>query len=265
MEAMLNQTAPDVEAVDEFAARLIAMINDGAATIMVSLGHRSGLFDTMASLPPSTVETIAEVAELSERYVKEWLGAMTTAGIVGYDQERRTYCLPTAHAALLSRAAAPNNIAVTSQFVGVAAAVEEQMLGRLKDGGGTCYSDYTRFHEVMAEDSNQTVVLPLVEEILPIVPGLIERLTAGIEVVDIGCGAGSALMRLAAEFPQSSFTGIDLCHDAFIETQVLALKKRLDNIQFIAADVSEYDSLGEFDLITAFDAIHDQKDPLGAL
>ena len=248
---------------EAFAERLVAALSDAALVLMTSIGHRTHLFDAMADLPPAGVERIAEESNLAPRYVREWLGAMVTAGVVVYDPKADTYHLPGEHAAWLTRRASPNNIAVTSQLVGVSASVEDRMIERFRDGGGTEYCHYGRFHEVMAEDSFQTAVLGMKAFILPIVPGLSARLEAGIDVVDVGCGAGKAMLMLAEAFPNSRFTGVDLCADAFAETTIAAARLGLGNLSFREADLSRLETLGEFDLVFAFDAVHDQKDPLG--
>lgn len=253
----------DADRAEAFAGRLVGTITNAATSLMVSLGHRVGLFDAMAALPPSRSEALAASAGLSERYVREWLAVMVTSRIVEYRPGSHTYALPPEHAACLTRAAAPNNIAVTSQFVGVAASVEQHMIERFRSGDGLHYDHFLRFHEVMAEDSYQTTVMSLIDSILPLVPGLIERLEHGIDVVDVACGGGRALLKMARTFPNSVFTGIDLCEDAFAEARVQALKDGLDNLSFKALDLSTVTTLGAFDLVTGFDAVHDQKDPLG--
>ena len=260
----------DIHVFDEakseaFADRLVGALGEAALMLMTSIGHRTGLFDTLATMPDTLSADLAKRAGLAERYVREWLGVMVTSRVVTYDPQSQRYTLPAEHAALLTRAASPNNIAVTSQFIGVAASVEEEMLARFRDGAGTHYHTYGRFHEVMAEDSGQTVVAALQDHILPLVPGLTAKLEHGIDVLDVGCGAGRAMLRLSAAFPASRFTGIDLCPDAFAETQIEAAKRDLRNLSFRAQDLSEVSSLGRFDLVTAFDAVHDQKDPQGLL
>src|SRR5262249_61444281 len=83
-----------------------------------------------------------------------------------------------------------------------------------RHGKGVPYSAYTRFHEVMAEESAQTVVAALDGHILPLVPGLVGRLARGLDVLDVGCGAGRALMRMAEMYPASRFTGYDGSEEA---------------------------------------------------
>lgn len=255
----------DTAKSEAFAGQLVGALNGAALALMTSLGHRCNLFDVLAAKENVTSKTLAASAGLAERYVREWLGVMVTSGVVEYEPQNKSYTLPPEHAAFLTRAATPNNIAVTSQFIGVAASVEDEMVARLRDGEGTKYHHYCRFHTVMAEDSAQTVVAALSDHILPLVPGLVQQLERGIDVLDVGCGAGRAMLELAQAFPASRFTGIDLCEDAFAETQIAAAKRNVSNLTLRAQDLSQITSLGQFDLVTAFDAVHDQKDPQGLL
>jgi len=232
---------------------------------MISLGHRSGLLDAMAPMPPSTVEQIARQSGLNERYVREWLGAMVTGGIVTHHPDDLTYHLPEVHAAFLTRAASPNNMAASMQWVAVLAEVEDQVLDAFRHGQGVPYSAYRRFHEVMAEESAQTVVAALVDHIVPLVPGLSDRLSQGIDVLDVGCGSGRAVNRLAEQFPESRFVGWDLSSEGIDAARKEAERLRLPNVRFEVADVSEVDVKEAFDLVTAFDAIHDQARPAEVL
>ena len=265
MHTLAIQPAFDDAKSEAFGERMIGALNEAALTLMVSLGHRAGLIDALAELSPTRSETLAASTDLTERYVREWLAVLTTSGVVEFDPETKSYSLPREHGVFLTRAASPDNIAVTAQFIPVVASVEGAMLERLHDGKGLRYQDYERFHEVMAEDSAQLVVAALVEHILPIVPGLPGRLETGIDVLDVACGAGRAILQLAEAYPESTFTGVDLCADAFAETQVEAARLGYGNIKFEARDLADVDTLGQFDLITGFDAVHDQKDPLGLL
>ncbi|HZF59185.1 MAG TPA: hypothetical protein VEZ19_12025, partial [Rubrobacter sp.] len=113
---------------EAFAERMLGVLNDGALALMTSIGHRTGLFDIMAGLPPSTSEEIASAAGLNERYVREWLAAMVVGRIVEHDPEGATYRLPPEHAAWLTRASTPDNIAVAAQFVPVLASVEDRIV-----------------------------------------------------------------------------------------------------------------------------------------
>ena len=121
---------------------------------------------------------------------------------------------------------------------------------------------------ITAEDSGQTVLAELKSHILPLVPGLDERLEDGIRVLDVGCGRGRALNLLANCFPNSRFVGIDLSEEAIKFARVEAEERGNKNASFIARDLSQFDQQaqpGTFDFITTFDAVHDQASPRNVL
>ncbi|MFN0137905.1 MAG: class I SAM-dependent methyltransferase [Phycisphaerae bacterium] len=251
----------DQAAVDAFTMRMGELLNSAAVALMISIGHRTSLFDVMATLPPSTSTEIAAAAKLNERYVREWLGAMTTGLIVLYDADHKTYRLPREHAAALTRAATPANIAVPMQFLPILGSVEDDIVRCFREGGGVPYEKYGRFHEVMAEESAQSVVYGLIDHALPLAPGIIARLEAGIDVLDIGCGRGKAMMHLAQRFPLSRFAGYDLCIDTVAWATHEAVRLNLTNVRFEQRDLTALGEIERYDLITAFDAIHDQARP----
>lgn len=246
---------------EAFAEKLLGTLNTASVALMISIGHRTRLFDVMAKIDPATSTDIARAARLNERYVREWLGTMVTGGIVEYYPSMRTYYLPPEHAASLTRAAAPGNLANTFQFIPLLAAVEDQIVECFQKGGGVPYSAYPRFQEVMAEESSSTVVAGLLNNILPLVPELVEQLEQGIEVLDVGCGQGRALILLAETFPQSQFTGYDFSPDGIAAARAEADAKGLTNIRFVMQDAAEIGETKRYHFITAFDAIHDQAKP----
>lgn len=248
---------------EAFAEQIGEIVNSGAIALMLSIGHRTGLFDRMAGQPARTSRAIAESAGLSERYVREWLAAMVSGGIVDYAANTGTYQLPDAHAACLTRGAPLGNLTVYAQFVPMAGTVQEPILERFRSGEGTRYADYPCFHTIMAEDSAQAVVERLFDTVLPLATGLADRLEAGIDVLDAGCGAGRALTALAARYPNSRFTGYDLCTEAIEIARNGA--SDLANIRFEQRDLTGFRDAARYDFITSFDAIHDQKDPLDLL
>ena len=251
--------------VDHFSERMIDLLNGGAVMLMTSIGHRTGLFDTMADLPPATSAEIAGAAGLDERYVREWLGAMVTGHIVTYEPGGRTYHLPAEHAAALTRAAAPNNLAAFAQYMGLLGSVEDQIVDCFRQGGGVPYAAFPRFHEVMAEESGQTVIPALLDHILPLVPGLTGRLEAGIDVLDVGCGSGRALALMAETFKNSRFTGYDFSQVGIGRARDHARTRGLENLSFEVKDAAQMTDTEAFDLITTFDAVHDQARPAAVL
>lgn len=253
---------------EAFAGQLLATINNGALCLMIAIGHRTGLFDAMAGLPASTASEIAHKAELNERYVREWLGAMATGGVVEVDATSTYYRLPPEHDAFLTRAAGVNNMALLTQYISVLGGVEEEIVACFKTGGGVPYEQFPRFHAVMAEDSGQFVLSTLDSHVLPLVPGLRDRLSEGIRMLDIGCGSGRMINQLSAWFPNSRFTGFDLSPEAIENARREALQSGLHNTEFIVRDLSDFDvdaAPEAFDFVTTFDAIHDQAKPLNVL
>jgi len=105
----------DQAKAESFASRLLTTLNNGALFLMISVGHRTGLFDAMRDCPPGSSDDIARRAGLNERYVREWLGALLTAGVVEYEPSTNHFFLPLVHAGFLTRAAGADNIAVFAQ------------------------------------------------------------------------------------------------------------------------------------------------------
>ncbi|GAA1189118.1 2-polyprenyl-3-methyl-5-hydroxy-6-metoxy-1,4-benzoquinol methylase [Kitasatospora gansuensis] len=248
---------------EAFAGRMLQMVNDACLGLMAGLGHESGLFDTMAGMAPATSGEIARAAGLNERYVREWLGAMVVGGVVDYDPQRTTYVLPPEHAASLTRASGPDNLARIAQDLGMMGEVEQQVLEAFRTGSGVPYSAYPRFQALQAEESGEVYDLALVDGIVPLVPGLPERLAAGADVLDIGCGQGHAVNVLATTFPASSFQGIDMSEDGIAAARAEAAELGLANAAFRIGDCAEL--TGAYDLVTAFDVIHDLARPAQAL
>ena len=251
-----------------FQEYMVDVMNKGSLSLMLSIGHRVGLFDTMVSLPPSTSKQIALASNLNERYTREWLAAMVVGKILNYDPSNDLYFLPTEKAELLTRNTKTYNFAASMQWIPILGQVEDEIVNCFKEGGGVPYSSYKRFHEVMEEESAQTVLSVLFESIIPLVPQLEDRLKKGIKVLDIGCGSGRVMNMMANQFPLSKFTGYDISEEAIKNAQSQSLINGTKNVDFKVKDVSKIldpSTNLSFDLITAFDAIHDQAEPATVL
>ncbi len=246
---------------ENFSDYLLDILNKSALSLMLSIGHRTRLFDNMSALPPSTVEEISIKSGLNSRYVKEWLGAMVTGKIIDYDPLRKTFHLPNDKAQYLT---AKNNVydfSASMQWIPILAQVEDEIMKCFYQGGGVPYSSYKRFHEVMAEESFQTVVVGLLNHIIPLVSGLDERLKLGISVLDVGCGRGKAINLLAKSYPKSKFIGYDFSKEAIQNASLEAKLMNNSNVEFRVQNLMTIEPSTKFDLITAFDVIHDQINP----
>lgn len=253
--------SPVVEAFAEqaelppFAGGLIDTLNKAATAMSLSIGHRLGLFDAMRGVQPETPAQLASRLDLQERYVAEWLGAMTTAGITAIDRNGRYY-LPEEHALFLGAGATAGSMSSMMQWIGVLAPVESEIVRCFRKGGGVPYSSYPRFHEVMEEEGALTFDA---DATLGLVEGLTERLEQGIDVLDVGCGRGRALRVFAERFPKSRFVGYDLSSEAIATARANAAG--LSNLRFETIDCMKMSDAAAFDLVFTFDAIHDQPDP----
>ena len=251
---------------EAFADRLVGLLDGACTVLMASIGHQTGLFDTLAALDaPATSAEVAESAGLDERYVREWLAAMTTSRIVEHDPATRTFTLPAAHAACLTSAAGTDNLARFAQYLPLVAEVEQPIIECFRNGGGLSYAHYPRFHQIMGEDSAAVFDAALVDAIVPVVPGLVERLEAGLDVADVGCGSGHAVNVLARAFPRSRITGFDFSEEAIGNGRAEAAAWGLENARFEVCDVATLAEEQSFDLVTAFDSIHDQAHPAEVL
>jgi 2-polyprenyl-3-methyl-5-hydroxy-6-metoxy-1,4-benzoquinol methylase len=226
VSATTNTSGFDSARAEAFSGRFLTTLNDGALCLMTSVGHRAGLFDAMSALPPATAEDIAARAGLNPRYVREWLGAMVTAGVVEVDPTSTRYVLPAEHASFLTRAAGADNLAVFAQYIALLGTVEDDIVECFRKGGGVPYARFGRFHDIMAEDSGQSVLSSLESHVL------------------------------------------DLSPEAIGTARDAAARAGLGNVDFVVRDLSDFDETAEpqtFDLITTFDAIHDQAKPLNVL
>jgi SAM-dependent methyltransferase len=255
----------DAAAAAAFAGRYVAILNQSAIALLTSVGHQTGLFETLAQLPDVTSQQLAGAAGLDERYVREWLGGMVTAGVVLYDPAERTHHLPREHAAVLTSAAGPNNMALLTQHISMMGEVEQRIIDRFHHGGGLSYAEYPHFHRNMAETSAAVHDAALIDGVLPLVSGLPERLAAGIDVADVGCGSGHAVNLMARAYPASRFTGYDFSEPALVAAREEAARWGLANARFESLDVARFEAIAEFDAVTAFDAIHDQAHPAQVL
>jgi SAM-dependent methyltransferase len=253
------------ETAEEFGQRMVAAVDGASLAILVSIGHQTGLLDTMAGLAPATSAQIADASGLNERYVREWLAGMTTGHVVDYYADTATYSLPAHRAGVLTRAAGPDNLALVALFVPQLGEVEQKIIRCFREGGGLPYSEFPRFHALMAEQSGAVFDAALVETVLPLVHGLIELLRSGADVADFGCGSGHAINVMAQAFPASRFTGIDISDEAIAAGVEEADRLGLANATFERDNLAELDKNAAYDVVTAFDSIHDQAQPARVL
>lgn len=253
----------DTAKVEAFAGRLLDLYSAGLLTYMIDVGQRTGLFEA-AARGPATSGQLAERAGLSERYVREWLGALATGGIVTYDPATAFYALPPEHAACLTGASSLN-LAPMSTLNTLLARTLGDVAQAFRDGGGVPYDAFRpEFTDVIDRIGRWVFDDGLIDGLLPLT-GLVDRLRAGIRVADIGCGSGHSTTLMARAFPRSTFTGYDIIAESVAQGRAEAAALGLTNVTFEVLDVLQLPTTPALDAVFAFDAIHDQVDPAGVL
>lgn len=252
----------DTEKLHAFLGRLMGDMAGAIAASLCALGDRLGLFKALAGGGPATSTELAERAGIHERYAREWLRGMASARYLEYDPASCRYSLPVEHAlALADEGGLLFMGGAFDQLRGLAGPLD-QLASAFRSGDGVpqaAYDDelYRGIERMSAGWFNNL----LVQQWIPALPGVQERLEQGGNVADIGCGSGQALIRLAQAFPRSRFVGYDTFGEAVARATANAERAAVgDRVRFVRRDAAE--QLRErYDLITAFDMLHDAPRP----
>ena len=246
-----------------FTQLMVRHLEGAAVSVMLEVGRRVGLFETMSKMSAATSVEIAEKAGLSERYVREWLGAMVCGGIVEYAPAEHTYRLPREHASALTGGSTRNLTSMVEMFPLMNRVIPD-VAESFRTGRGVPYSAFQPdFTGLMDRRSRPRYDELLFSAYLAKPEGIAASLQAGIRVADVGCGTGHCIGLMARRFPRSTFVGYDISEAAIAGARAAAAG--LANVSFEVQDVAKLEASTPFDLITAFDAIHDQADPAGVL
>jgi SAM-dependent methyltransferase len=240
--------------------RFFGAVNGYMTFYALALGHRTGLLAAILE-EAGTVEQIATRAGTHERSTREWLAVMTAAGFVRHDAG--VFQMVDGQAPLFNGQVLPFDPMVLLQLTDVMARLMPELERAVREGVGVPYALYQPEFSAAQDAMNAPLYAQfLVSDWIPSVDGLAERLTAGLDVADIGCGGGRALCLLAEAFPASRFVGYDVDDAALALGRDRASAQGLGNVRFVHHDVADLALEAELDVVLAVDAVHDQARPL---
>ncbi|GGM54493.1 hypothetical protein GCM10012275_27020 [Longimycelium tulufanense] len=256
--------AIDVRAAMAFAGRVMGDLSGAMVSLMAVLGVRLGIFAALAGGPANSAE-LARRTGLAERYLREWLWCLHSANYLQATPDGR-FSLPLEHAGVLARTDSPFSLTGGHRLFAAMATMLDPITEAFRTGEGVAHGRYPEeFAAAMEQMSATWVDHMLVDQWLPAVDGLTERLAAGGFVADVGCGSGRALIRMAERFPSARFVGYDL-HEPNLERAREAADRSgvADRVHFERADAAEA-LAAPTDLVTMLDVLHDAPDPEATL
>ncbi len=266
-----NQTETgdlDPKALKQYAFKVWSYKMGEIVSLMIHLGDRLGLYRAMQGVGPVSSGELASRCDLNERLVREWLLGQAAADLITRHADGRFELEPIA-AALLADETGSVDFAAGAFQGGSAPNVIDALERSFRTGVGITYEEQGAVATAgMARMNAPRFRQTLVSEVLPMIDNLPDRLSEGIKVVEVGCGAGVALATVAAAFPRSSFIGIDPSPTALEMGRAQTQAEGLDNIGFVdgvATDIGTVVGHQRAELIMAFDCLHDMPRPDQAL
>ena len=262
----MTHVAPAPGEIEAFIGQVVTDLGAAFSGVLVNVGRRLGLYRAMAELGPCTSAALAEATGIRERYVSEWLANQAAGGYVVHNSGNQTYVLPPAQAMVLALEQSPVFMAPAFEVAASFWLDEDKIVETFRSGEGLGWHAHNHRLFCGTESFFRTGYRAnLVSAWLPALDGVVERLTRGARVADMGCGHGASTILMAQAFPKSSFLGLDY-HKASIETarQRAAEQAVAGNIEFAVQAASDFDGR-DFDLVCFMDCLHDLGDPVGAL
>src|SRR5438270_5192098 len=258
-----QQQQPSLEKTMNFAFRVVgdlaAMINGP----LFYIGDKLGIFKAMDGAGPLTTHALAQKTGLNERYLREWLSAMTASEYVTYDPGTHSFTLPPEHAAVLAHEDHPFFVAGMMQMIPDHYRLIPDTTKCFQQGGGVPYSNFSEDTFIGTERLFRTGYINfLAHQWLAAMPDVYAKLKSGAKVADVGCGRGQALLALAKEFPKSTFIGYDNYAPGIEYANETAHKNGVgDRLHFEVCSANVLPQSADFDLVMTCDCVHDMVSP----
>jgi SAM-dependent methyltransferase len=259
---------------DRLVEHLLASTRGAFDIFSIYIGDRLGCYRSLAEDGPATSSELAARTGTYERYVREWLEQQTVAGILRVENENadarsRRYRLPAGHREVLVDRDSLNYLAPLVQMVAGAVRPMHQVLKAYRNGKGVPYPYYgADFREGQAGMNRAMFLRQLGTEWLPSIPDVHNRLMADppARVADIGCGGGWSSIGIAHSYPKVLVDGYDLDEPSVELAQANVAEAGLsERVSIHRRDAGDPSLRGRYDLVTAFECVHDMSDPVGAL
>lgn len=262
---MATDTPPTDEEIGLFAFQVWSYKQGEMVSLLIHLGDRLGLYRAMVDAGPLSSAELAERAGLHERWVLEWLRGQGAAGLLQWGDDDR-FELSMAGAAVLADEEGSLAFAAGAFSAPPPPDFIEDLADAFSTGIGLTYDRQgpTAAHRTERMLGPWTR-LALVPQILPMLDGTVEQLEAGVQVADVGCGAGLALVAMAERFPHSRFHGYDISHLAIERATQVVAAAGVDNVELHLAGVEALPTEPTFSLVLTFDCLHDMTRPQEAI
>ncbi|MDQ3819780.1 MAG: methyltransferase domain-containing protein, partial [Acidobacteriota bacterium] len=267
MSSSIESRTIDEEKLNNFLGKVVNDFGAALSSTLAYIGQKLGLYKAMAGAPPMTPSELAERTGTTERYVREWLINQAAGGYVEYDAESGRYSLPSEHAIALTDESSPFFVGGGFYVIKAMAQAQQRIMEAFRNGGGMLWGEHDPDLFLGTEKFFRPgYTAHLVNEWIPALTGVEERLKAGGRVADVGCGHGASTIIMAKAYPNSRFYGFDN-HEASIKNARERAKEAGvdDRVTFEVSSAREIPSTeGGYDLIAFFDCLHDMGDPVGA-
>ncbi len=254
----------DMDKLHLFVGKILGDLGGAFSVPTVRIGFRLGLFDALHTGGPATATELASRTGLAERYVREWTMAQAASGFVEFDPASGTFSMSPEQAMVFGIKDSPVYLAGAFDLAAAMIEGEAKVEAAFRDGSGVAWGDSAGcLFCAVGAFFRPGYVNSIVQEWIPSLDGVEEKLKAGAKVADLGCGVGFSTLIMAKAYPHSSFVGFDFHEQSIIDARRHAKEHGLkDNVRFETASAKDIEER-DFDLITAFDCLHDMGDPRG--
>ncbi len=260
-----DPTTIDPAKLEAFVGQAVGDMGAAISGLLLHIGDRLGLYKAMAGAGPMTSATLAIRTNTTERYVREWLSNQAAGGYVVYHPADETFELPAEQAMVVANEDSPVFLAGAFESIASCYTDHDTIVDAFRTGAGFGWEEHDdRLFSGVVRLFRPGYAAHLVDEWLPALDGVVEKLSSGAIVADVGCGLGASTILMAKAFEQSTFVGVDIHEESILAARKAAAEAGVgQRVRFDIATAKDMSAVG-YDLVTMFDSLHDMGDPVGA-